>query len=132
MPAGDRTGPRGMGPRTGRAAGYCGGYDTPGWANPVPGRGFGLGRGWGGAGGGRGGGVSGWRHRHWYHATGVPGRARFGYGPIREAAPVWGYGPYAAAPSREEEAESLRQQAEWLKRELDAIGTRIEELSSEE
>ncbi|MGB9888435.1 MAG: DUF5320 domain-containing protein [Anaerolineae bacterium] len=35
MPAGDRTGPMGMGPMTGRRAGYCAGY-----ANPGPGRGF--------------------------------------------------------------------------------------------
>jgi len=65
MPAGDGTGPMGMGPMTGRAAGYCGGYDAPGWANPVPSRGFGLG--WG-RGGGRGRGGSwgrGWRHRNW-------------------------------------------------------------------
>ncbi|MCF7946089.1 MAG: DUF5320 domain-containing protein, partial [Spirochaetia bacterium] len=27
MPRGDRTGPDGMGPRTGRALGYCSGYD---------------------------------------------------------------------------------------------------------
>lgn len=117
MPAGDGTGPMGRGPMTGRAAGYCGGYDAPGWANPVPGRGFGLGRG-----GGRGGG---WRHRNWYYATGVPGWARFGY------APAWGYDPYAAPPSREQETESLRQQAEWLKQQLDAIGQRIEELGKE-
>jgi len=40
MPGGDRTGPMGMGPMTGRAAGYCGGYGRrnmfhatglPGW-----------------------------------------------------------------------------------------------------
>ena len=40
MPAGDRTGPLGMGPMTGRAAGYCAGYPVPGYANPIPGRGF--------------------------------------------------------------------------------------------
>jgi hypothetical protein len=45
MPRGDRTGPQGMGPMTGRAAGYCAGYDVPGYANPMPGRGLGLGRG---------------------------------------------------------------------------------------
>jgi len=33
MPAGDQTGPTGMGPRTGRAAGYCSGSDVPGFAN---------------------------------------------------------------------------------------------------
>lgn len=40
MPAGDRTGPRGMGPLTGRAAGYCAGYPAPGYADLIPGRGF--------------------------------------------------------------------------------------------
>jgi hypothetical protein len=113
----------GMGPMTGRRAGYCAGYDAPGWANPGPGRGFGLGWRRGGAWGGRGGG---WRHRNWYYATGVPGWARFGY------APAWGYDPYAGAPSRQQETESLREQAEWLKQQLDAIGQRIEELGKEE
>jgi hypothetical protein len=117
---------------TGRAAGYCGGYDAPGWANPVPGRGFGLGWGGGGAWGGRGGRGGGWRHRNWYYATGVPGWARSGYGPAWGAPPAWGYSPYATAPSREEETEFLRQQAEWLKQQLDAIGQRIEELGKEE
>jgi len=43
MPGGDRTGPLGMGPMTGRAAGYCAVYPTPEYANPMPGRGFGMG-----------------------------------------------------------------------------------------
>jgi hypothetical protein len=53
MPRGDGTGPMGMGPMTGRGAGYCAGFDAPGYANPGPGmaygRGFGRGpgRGWG-------------------------------------------------------------------------------------
>ena len=38
MPRGDRTGPAGMGPMTGRAAGYCAGYSTPGYTNPYGGR----------------------------------------------------------------------------------------------
>jgi hypothetical protein len=38
MPGGDGTGPMGMGPMTGRAAGYCAGYPAPGYVNPVPGR----------------------------------------------------------------------------------------------
>ena len=33
MPRGDRTGPMGMGPMTGRGAGYCAGYDVPGFMN---------------------------------------------------------------------------------------------------
>jgi hypothetical protein len=31
MPRGDGTGPGGMGPMTGRAAGYCAGYNVPGY-----------------------------------------------------------------------------------------------------
>ncbi|MCG6921705.1 MAG: DUF5320 domain-containing protein [Acidobacteriota bacterium] len=56
MPRGDRTGPAGLGPRTGWASGYCGGYDMPGYANPGPGRGrgWGFGQGRGGFGRGRG------------------------------------------------------------------------------
>ena len=48
MPFGDGTGPRGIGPMTGKAAGYCAGFGQPGFANPIPRRGwFGLGSGWG-------------------------------------------------------------------------------------
>lgn len=35
MPGGDRTGPMGMGPMTGRAAGRCAGYGAPGSMNAV-------------------------------------------------------------------------------------------------
>jgi hypothetical protein len=50
MPRGDRTGPMGMGPMTGRAAGLCAGYPGPGYMYPygggrLPYRGFGRGRG---------------------------------------------------------------------------------------
>ena len=65
MPGGDRTGPRGLGPMTGRGAGYCGGYERPGFTNPAPGYGMRFGGRFGGWGGGRG-----WRH--WYYATGLP------------------------------------------------------------
>ncbi|MGQ9635654.1 MAG: DUF5320 domain-containing protein, partial [Bryobacteraceae bacterium] len=65
MPFGDRTGPLGQGPRTGRGAGLCGGSAAPGNMNPTRGRGFG-GR---GGGGGRG-----WRN--WLHATGLTGWQR--------------------------------------------------------
>lgn len=124
MPAGDGTGPRGRGPMTGRGAGFCSGYDAPGWANPMPGRGYGAA--WGGRGGGQ-------RHRNVFYATGVPGWAHAGYGPAWEAPQgVAGYGRYAEPPSSEQETEFLRQQAEWLKQQLDAIGQRIEELGKEE
>ena len=32
MPRGDSTGPLGMGPMTGRAAGFCAGYQMPGFS----------------------------------------------------------------------------------------------------
>lgn len=49
MPYGDRRGPDGFGPMTGRGMGYCAGYDRPGYANQDYGRGYGrgFGRGYG-------------------------------------------------------------------------------------
>ena len=123
MPAGDGTGPRGMGPMTGRGAGYCTGYGAPGYANAIPGRGLGMG--WGR---GRGGG---WGRRNRYYATGVPGWARFGYASAWGAPPVPAYSPYGAPPTREQEAGFLKTQAEWLKEQLDAISQRIAELEQE-
>jgi hypothetical protein len=43
MPGGDRTGPMGTGPMTGRGMGYCAGFPVPGFMNR-PGW-FGFGRG---------------------------------------------------------------------------------------
>ena len=54
MPAGDNTGPTGQGPRTGRGAGFCSGYDMPGYENPMPRRGFWQFGGWFGRRGGQG------------------------------------------------------------------------------
>ncbi len=59
MPRGDRTGPQGFGPMTGRGMGYCAGFTGPAFMSPGPGfglgRGFGFGRGFGrGLGFGRG------------------------------------------------------------------------------
>jgi len=86
-----------MGPMTGRGAGYCAGYGVPGYANPMPGRGFGMGWGRGGGwGGGRG-----WRNM--YYATGLPGWARYGYAPVWGAPPAAAYGPYGAPPTPEQE-----------------------------
>ena len=42
MPLGDGTGPAGLGPMTGRAAGFCAGFQVPGYMNPGFGRGFGY------------------------------------------------------------------------------------------
>ncbi|MDD3175873.1 MAG: DUF134 domain-containing protein, partial [Candidatus Nanoarchaeia archaeon] len=42
MPSGDKTGPQGKGPKTGRGLGYCSGSDKPGFESdePTQGRGF--------------------------------------------------------------------------------------------
>ncbi len=120
MPAGDGTGPMGMGPMTGRAAGYCSGYGMPGYANPGARMSNGWGRGWGGGWG------RGWRRG--YYATGLPFWARYGAG---YAAPA-GYPPYGPAPTKEQEATTLRTHAERLRESLDAITGRIQELEQEE
>ena len=49
MPIGDRTGPRGLGPKTGRGVGYCTGFRSPGYQNCTPEERFDISR----AGGGR-------------------------------------------------------------------------------
>ena len=123
MPRGDRTGPAGMGPMTGRAAGYCAGYSVPGYMNPVGGRGY-----WG-AGRGRG---SGRGRRNWFYATGLPGWARTAYG-----WPAWGgYAPPYPEPvaptmTAEQEVSGLKQQAEYFQDALGQINERIEQLESE-
>jgi hypothetical protein len=116
MPRGDSTGPMGMGPMTGRGAGFCAGSGMPGYANFGPGRGY-----WGrGGGGGRGmyGGRGGRGWRHWFYATGLPGWQRFGAG-----API-----YAVAPGAEAETDMLRNQAEFFKSQLAGIEKRLGEL----
>ena len=118
MPFGDGTGPMGMGPMTGRGAGYCAGYGAPGYLNPAFGRGWwrggGWGRGWWGAGRGFGGG--------WW---------RSGYAPA-SGAPAYGYAPYGGPLSKEQEADALRQQADLLTRSLETINQRLEELEKED
>lgn len=122
MPAGDGTGPMGYGPMTGRAAGYCAGYQVPGYMNPMAGRYWGRGRGWFGRGGGRG-----WRH--WFYATGLPGWARTGYGAPLSGPPVM---PYPPDPTPEEELKVLKDQAEFIKTQLDEIQQRIRTLENAE
>ena len=110
MPRGDRTGPLGMGPKTGRAAGFCAGNDRPGFMNPAGG-GMGFGRG-AGCGGGRGRG-----RRNMFLATGLPGGQRSGAVP-------------AAAP--ETEARQLREQANTLATALEDVLRRLEALAGKE
>ncbi len=123
MPRGDRTGPNGMGPMTGRGAGVCGGNANPGFMNAGYGRGMGGGRGGGfgrrcGCGGGRG-------NRNMVWATGLTGRERAAFNPIqREDLPL----PNAPFASPEQSLLALKQQAEDLERSLDALRERIGEI----
>lgn len=100
MPGGNRMGPSGAGPRTGRGMGYCSDYDRPGYSTQAAGFrgrfGFGRGRGW-----------RGWRHR--FFATDIPG------------------GIYSA---QEQETADLKAQADLLRSQLDAIQRRVDELTA--
>jgi hypothetical protein len=104
MPGEDRTGPMGMGPMTGRGAGYCGGRGVPGGTN----RSFRGGR----AGrGGRG-------HRHMFHATGLTGWQR-----ATMDMPT-------AAPTAEAEGRSPQDEIETLRSQLDELKKRLAELET--
>jgi len=116
MPGGDGTGPAGMGPMSGRAAGFCAGFGVPGYRNAAPGRGA---RGWGGGGG------RGWRH--WFHATGLTGWQRAAYAPAAFGGTAYA-APVAPAMAGEQEIEMLKGQADYFGNALDAIQRRIEEL----
>jgi hypothetical protein len=116
MPRGDKTGPSGAGPMTGRAAGYCAGYPVPGYMNP---RGYGRGfcRGWG----------RGYR-RGWY-----------AYPPVVISQPAYpqAYPPVTQPQTPEQEATALEnyqkdlatEKAE-LEKEIDDVKTRIEKLKA--
>ena len=119
MPYGDRTGPFGLGPRTGRASGYCAGYTAPGYMNPMPGQGFGFGIGRGGRG-----------RRNWFYATGLTRwlRAAYGY-PYRGAGDA--NLPVPLTVTREQELDMLKSQAEHLEKTLADMNQRMQELESE-
>ena len=126
MPGGDGTGPMGMGPMTGRAAGYCAGYPVPGFMNPTPGGGFGgMGRGRGrGRGFGRG----------WGWQAGY-GAAAYGPSPAAPYAPAYGPypgAPYAPAVAPEAELDALKTQADYFTKALEEIRQRIDELQAEQ
>jgi len=109
MPGGDRTGPLGMGPRTGRVAGYCAGYEVPGYLNPAPGwgAGFGPGRRARGGTGRRGGWGGGWGWRT--------------YPPTEAAGPA---GPQTADPgSPERRLEQLEAEISEIRRLVGEVGS---------
>ena len=111
MPWGDRSGPMGMGPMTGRGAGFCAGNNQPGAM--TPGWGYGRGRGFGrGFGRGRGPGFGPfWR--------GGAGQYGYGYAP----------GP-APAMSPEQEKSMLQQEAHSMRDALASLEQRIADLES--
>jgi Family of unknown function (DUF5320) len=109
MPSGDRMGPKGAGPRTGRGAGWCAGFAVPGFANATPGRMMGMGLGY--RGGGRG-----WRNM--YYATGLPGWARAGYAP--------------PTPTPEVELSLLKAEAKSLGDQLADINERIKQIEGDQ
>lgn len=102
MPFGDRTGPWGLGPRSGRGMGFCSGFPTPGFMN----WGFGFGR-------GRGRGLGRWLGFGGY-APGWWGMPFQGYTPT----------PGTMAPS----LEALKQQAAMLEQQLEAVREQINKL----
>ncbi len=125
MPRGNRMGPDGFGPMTGRGAGYCAGFSAPGYANPMPGRGFGMGAGRGfgrgaGMGFGRGAGRGFRRGGYRNMCYGGPGLTPFGDYPAHPGA--------YPQPDPEWEKNALKNQAEALSSELDFIKARLEEL----
>lgn len=104
MPRGDRTGPDGIGPMTGRGAGYCAGSSTPGYLNPMPRRG--LGRGFGrGMGRGRG-----------------FGFRRFQFAQPENITPVY------REPTKEQEVQYLEQESKSLEQEQKIINKEMEEI----
>ncbi len=119
MPLGDGTGPNGMGPMTGRGAGYCAGYQVPGYMNnAVPGRGFGR-----GFGRGRG-----------YGRRFVPNFVpNYQVVPNNQAPSNVGMGynspsNQGTGVTKENEIEYLKNTAQALKEDLKAVETRLEKL----
>ena len=110
MPAGNGTGPTGMGPMTGRGMGFCTSVSVPGSMNTVPDRGF---RGRGVGGGGRG-----WRNM--FYATGLTGWQRT----------ACGMSSYMGS-TKEQELETLKGQAKHLEDALGNIRKRLQKLEVE-
>ena len=121
MPGFDGTGPRGEGPMTGGARGYCNPNATG--YGPAYGRGYGL----GGGRGFRGGPGPGFGRGGAYGRRGAYPPRGGSYGPAY--GPAYAGGPYTM--SREDELGMLKEQADMIKADLDAVSKRMEELESE-
>ena len=113
MPRGDRTGPMGMGPMTGRGMGLCAGYDVPGYMNPGPGYGRGMAY-------GRGRGIG--RGMAWGRGRGAGWFAPPAYG---YATPYYGPPRYA---NPEDERAFIEEELKDLKAHMEAMEKRLGEL----
>ncbi len=107
MPGLNGSGPMGAGPMTGGGRGYCNPAGSGGYARPLYGQGRGFRGGYGsGPGFGQGRGYGGWRGAY----------------------PAATNASYTVQP--EDELNNLKNQANFIKNELDAINKRIVELQS--
>ncbi len=109
MPFGDRSGPLGFGPRSGRGFGFCSGWGRGGFAS-APGWGrFGLG--------------------HWCGEE--PGAEEYVDRP-RRLHRRWCHFGSGRPFSEEEELDVLKDRAKWMERTLAAIRKRIGELQRDQ
>ena len=120
MPRGNRTGPRGDGPMTGRGAGYCAGNDRPGFATSTFGRGFGQGM---GRNYGQGRGMGYGQGRGYGRGMGYGGAG------FREPEPYYPSVPVHRESSPEDEKKYLEDVVKDLEAELKNVKTRINELA---
>jgi len=114
MPGGDRTGPSGLGPMTGRTAGYCAGNSDISYVDPPSARSNGFGYG---------------RYQGQYFRRGYRGRWAVPYADHENGSPP--SPDYDSTQSRQRELEFLECQAEYFKDKLQGIKQRIEKLSAE-
>ena len=112
MPRGDRRGPNGMGPMTGRAAGFCSGSGAPGFINTGASGGYGLGAGRGFRGGFQGAGFG----RGYGRGVGVGFQAPYG-------APVY---------SKETEKGYIENEVSFLKEQLKSLEGRLADMQEDE
>lgn len=128
MTHGDRTGPMGQGPKTGRAMGYCSGSDSPGYMTGAPagaGRGTGRGSGRGmSRDAGRGASRGFWCRR-------IPGFGRSGRFAARGEYPGYYY-PAPAQTRVESDVDFLENRIKSLRQELDSLTENLKKLRSQE
>lgn len=122
MPFGDKKGPEGRGPLTGRQAGYCAGNDRPGSYEPGAGRGLGRGRGF----------VSGLRSGFGGGFGGGFGRGRRN---VRQfSGRGFGAGRFDSVSQQDfqeaNEETALKSQADWLKQQLEYVSGRLADIIS--